>query len=374
MSMNIINLYEKYFDIEYKTIFDTLSNSKYRIYLVGGLVRDLILNKQSLDIDVTVEGNAIDFVKSIPCEILSIHEPFGTVKIKINNKYIDIASTRIETYPKKGHLPVISHLACPLKDDILRRDFTVNSLAMSLNKSDFGEIIDYTNGLEDLKLKQLKILHQNSFIDDPSRILRGLKYSSRFNFSLEKETQLLQKKYLENINYDMSYKRILQEFFKIDWNVDVFKKLIDENIYKLINPNIEKNFDFCIHPTSAIVYFGLLSPDEKFDLTKQEKNIISKVNILNTNFNSDMDIYKTFKKEPIETVQILSILGNKSATKFLNTLQYINIKTTGKDLIHLGFKPSKNFQEIFDFLIKNKIENPSLTKEDELRLVKNFFV
>lgn len=385
--MNILNLYEKYFDTETKTVFEILSD--YNVYLVGGLVRDLLLNRKSNDIDITVEGDAIELAKKLNCEILSIHKDFGTVKIKINNKNIDLASTRTEFYPKKGHLPVIKKIACSLKEDISRRDFTINSIAMSLNKNSLGEIIDYTGGVGDLNAKKIKILHDESFIDDPSRILRNLKYSNRLGFSPDKKTKLLQDVYLSNINYDMSLKRILQEFFKIEWSENVFKFFIEDGIYKLINPDIFKelkisnntktnnffeHFDFWIQPTNPIIFLGLLLPNEKFDLPKKERQIINFAKDFLSFQGTNLDTYKTFSNLPVEVAEILSILKNKNAKNYLKELKDIQIFTTGKDLINLGLKPSKDFKKIFDLLIDQKLKKTILSKNDELNFIKTNFL
>ncbi len=374
--MNIINLYEKYFDEETKQVLETFSN--YKVYLIGGLVRDILLNKKSNDIDITFEGNAIELAKKINCEIISEHKDFGTVKIKIGNKNIDLASTRTETYPQKGHLPVINKIGCSLKEDIKRRDFTINALAMSLNKANFGEIIDYIDGLDDIKNKKIRILHPQSFIDDPSRILRGLKYSSRLGFSLDNETLATQENYLNNINYDMSCSRILSEFYRTKWNLDVFKMFINQNIYKLINPNAKQDFDFWFEPTEPFIYLALLLPDERFELTKRERNIAEEIKHIQQQKNqqnmSDFEIYKIYSALPIETVQILSIMRDKNAKKYLQKLKTIKIQTTGKDLINLGFKPSKEMKTILDFILEQKITNPNLSKQDEISLIKTTFL
>ncbi len=134
------------------------------LFYIGGVVRDIILGNKSFDIDITYVGNAIEFAKTIPnAEIIKINEPFGTVKILIDNQEIDLASTRNEVYPKVGHLPQVTEIGCSLKKDVLRRDFTINTLAKSLKT---GEIVDYLGGIEDIKNKIIRIIHDNSFIDD----------------------------------------------------------------------------------------------------------------------------------------------------------------------------------------------------------------
>ena len=150
------------------------------LFYVGGVVRDELLGAESFDVDLTYVGDAIEYAKSIPeAQIVQMNEPFGTVRIKLGSEEIYIASTRSETYPQKGHLPVIKEIGCPLKEDILRRDFTINAMAKSTLT---GEIVDYSGGLADIKDKVLRVLYDESFIDDPTRIVRALKFAVRFGF------------------------------------------------------------------------------------------------------------------------------------------------------------------------------------------------
>lgn len=208
------------------------------LYYIGGVVRDEIIGAQSFDTDFCYEGNAIEFAQSNGLNIIKTNPDFGTVRVKIDDKLIDIASTRGETYPKKGHLPVVSNIGCPLKDDLKRRDFTINALA---KRTTDGEIIDYFDGIKDIKNRTLRVLHKDSFIDDPTRIIRGLKFSVRFRFELSKTTKRLQDEYLSNINYDMSYHRIRKELietFSLN-KAEAFDKFKEQKIYRLLGENIK---------------------------------------------------------------------------------------------------------------------------------------
>ena len=203
------------------------------LYYVGGVVRDEILGFQSLDEDFCYEGNAIEFAQKAGLNIIKTNPDFGTVRVEAEGKLIDIASTREETYPRKGHLPVVSNIGCPLKYDLKRRDFTVNAMA---KRTTDGELIDYFNGLNDIENKTLRVLHKDSFIDDPTRIIRGLKFSIRFGFGLSNETKKLQDEYLNNINYDMSYHRVRKELietFNLN-KADVFDKFVEQKIFHLL--------------------------------------------------------------------------------------------------------------------------------------------
>ena len=153
------------------------------LYCVGGYIRDEILGIKNFDIDYCYQGNAIEFAKN-NFQVIKENPSFGTVKAFVENiGELDIASTREERYPRKGHLPEVFNIGCSLEEDLKRRDFTVNTLARCTNDTD--KIIDFFDGQSDIEKKLLRILHKNSFIDDPSRIIRGLKFSVRFGFKLD---------------------------------------------------------------------------------------------------------------------------------------------------------------------------------------------
>ena len=438
--MNIINIYDNYFNHDLKKNLKACSEVafkySYKIYLIGGIVRDMLLNQKSLDIDITVEGDAVEFAhileKEVNAKISSIHKNFGIAKVEINGYKIDLASTRSESYPKAGHLPIVEKIGCSLKEDVLRRDFTINSLACSLNQDSFADLIDYVGGFDDLKAKKIKILHDKSFVDDPTRIIRALKYSTRLGFELDKKTLKLQEKYLENINYDMCYKRVKQEIKKtFEQNSQkAFEKFIEQGIYKLITPHpifltlvprVEKSplpqgarvnrlglltqqhevdnerldrsqNKFGITPGHNIenlikkykpkhpwlVYFGILLINEnsdKFELTKMERETIeSTKNLINKTFSDDFEIYKTFKPQKLETLLILAVLSNeKVVSHYLDDLKKIKLHINGNDLINLGFVPSKKFSEGFDYVLKKKLEKQTMKKAEELELIREFF-
>lgn len=361
---------------------DIINIQDKNLYFVGGVVRDELLNLESFDIDLTYAGNAIEFAKTIKnAQIEQINEAFGTVKIKLNNKNIDIASTRNETYPQKGHLPIVDSIGCSLKEDILRRDFTINALAKSTLT---GEIIDYTSGLDDLKNKKLRVLHDNSFIDDPTRIIRGLKFSIRFGFELERHTKSLQDEYLNNINYDISYKRLKKELVET-FNLNsqkAFEKFIQQKMYKLITQqeyelpknNLENLIKKYQPENIWIIYVGLLPDISNLPLTKLEKTILEDYKKIHLNENSSLlDVYKTFNNLNIESIIMYATKNQEIVDLYLKTLKNIKLEISGEDLINMGIKPSSVFQKCFDFVLSKKIENPELNKDQEIQFAKEFF-
>lgn len=358
LDMNIINI----------------KDTSNKLFYIGGVVRDEMLGRKSFDVDITYVGNAIEYCSKYG-EVIQENPDFGTVRVNVDGMEVDFASTRSESYPKKGHLPVVEKIGCSLKEDVMRRDFTINALAKSVAT---GEIVDYTGGLEDLKNKKLKVLHDESFIDDPTRIIRGLKFSIRFGFDLDMHTRKLQEEYLANINYDMSYKRVKKELIET-FNLnsqEAFERFINENIYKLVTENDVKipeiNIENLINDYKPeyvwIVYAGALKDLSKLPLTKIEQKILDEVpdKILN----NDFKIYKAFENVRLETVLLYGILfDEKIARHYLDDLKQIKISLTGNDLLNLGIKPSPKYGQIFDEILKHKLENPKLTREDELTLL-----
>jgi len=154
------------------------------VYLVGGAVRDLLLGRGRADIDLVVAGDAAALAERLGGEVTA-HERFGTAKLRLNGHEIDVAGARSESYPRPGALPVVEPGA-DLAADLRRRDFTINAMAIPL----WGKprLIDPHGGEADLATRQLRVLHDGSFADDPTRAIRAARYASRFGFGLEEHT------------------------------------------------------------------------------------------------------------------------------------------------------------------------------------------
>jgi len=161
-------------------------------YLVGGVVRDVLLGRANSDLDLVVEGNAMGLAESLAGEVggrLVVHRRFGTAKIRTGNLTIDLAMARAETYARPGALPSVRPGS--IQDDLARRDFTVNAMALRLDPTSFGKLVDPFDGQQDLESKLIRILHDRSFIDDATRMLRAVRYEQRFAFRLEAAAEKL---------------------------------------------------------------------------------------------------------------------------------------------------------------------------------------
>lgn len=347
-----------------------------KLYYVGGCVRDEILGVRSLDVDICYEGDVVEYVKTCGFEVLRTQEDIRTARVLIDGSEVDFASTRKEVYPKQGHLPVTVEIGCDLKDDLIRRDFTVNSIAKSVAT---GEIVDLTGGLKDIELKLLRVHHKDSFKDDPTRIIRGLKFSLRFGFELEEKTRQLQEEYLSNVNYDMSYSRLKKELVDtFNLNLDEgLKRFVDEGIYKLVSPcfselpivgiqDLINEFDV---KNPWLCYLGWLDLS-RFELTKEEKKVLSDYAVLrDMQEEDDFTVYKTCKKSDIRAIILwIMMSGKEVGLRYLRELQYIKLETTGDDLVALGFA-GKQIGELLDKILIGKLKQPQLTKSEELMLI-----
>jgi tRNA nucleotidyltransferase (CCA-adding enzyme) len=163
------------------------------LYLVGGVVRDLLLNRENWDLDLTVEGDGIAFARLVAIQYgagLAVFERFATARLSFpGGLKMDIATTRRESYAQPALLPTVQPAS--IEEDLSRRDFTINALAVQLNQQQFGRMLDPYGGQSDLRARTLRLLHAGSFQDDPTRIFRAIRFEQRFGFHLERSTSRL---------------------------------------------------------------------------------------------------------------------------------------------------------------------------------------
>lgn len=364
-------------------------NHNIKIYLIGGIVRDLILANDIKDVDISVEYDAIEYAKLLveetECEIISTQENLRTAKVKFSNGIeIDFASTREEKYTKSGVLPVAYNFGCELSKDVKRRDFTINTLALSLTGKEKFSLVDYLGGYEDIQNKKIRIIHNNSFIDDPSRIIRALKFKVRFDFEIEEQTSILMQNYLNNVDMTMPLERIkgeLKQYFSIQ-KKGIYEYLITTNAYKLIADNPIKKIDdnrIQFEDDLWFIYIALLlvnsNYDERLNLSASEKKVLLEVKeMLEMKLPvSNIEVYNAYSNKNDISLRIYYLISQeKTLQRFLTALKQIKVLITGKELIELGFIPSPYFNELFEKVLKEKLDGNLQTKEDELEFVKQF--
>jgi len=210
-----------------------------RAYVVGGFVRDLLLGRDNLDVDIVIEGgDGIAFARSYAEEMrlrVRSHKRFRTAVLIFPDGFkIDVATARLEYYESPGALPTVEQSS--LKLDIYRRDFIINTLAVELNPAKFGTLIDFFGGQRDIKEKKIRALHNLSFIEDPTRAFRAVRFSVKFGFSIEPHTRNLIKKAV---------------------NLDVFKHLSGPRILEELRSILEE--DTAVKAIKGLKALGLLS-------------------------------------------------------------------------------------------------------------------
>ena len=188
------------------------------VYVVGGTVRDILLGEENFDVDVAVEGDAIGFARALADTLggrITPHEKFGTAIVSYGGgERVDVVTTRTEFYDSPGALPTVERAG--LREDLFRRDFTINAMAASLKPADFGRLVDPFGGRRDLDAGVLRVLHNLSFIEDPTRIFRGIRYEARYGFRLEEHSARLARGCIEmGLVGDLSSARLRDELVQL---------------------------------------------------------------------------------------------------------------------------------------------------------------
>lgn len=383
-----------------------------KAYAVGGFVRDLLLEKANFDIDIMVEGDAIPFAESVGHELnaeCKLIERFHTAHIFLDKLTIDFSSARKELYRHPGELPEISF--SNLRDDLYRRDFTINALALSITPDHPFELIDLFNGADDLREGIIKVLHSRSFIDDPTRLYRALRFEDRFKFVLDPNTEYLFDKALRtSAPSTLSTKRIAAEIdkcFKEKYPLSLLNKYrvsgLLEYYHKFFKGLTRPDFSFSMvramttrlhfkFPTimeSAVFWALFLSPlplNEVQNLLNSSglphavglsinsalstwQVILTKLSLSNTK----LEIYNVLKDACPETLALLYLKNKNKEIEnkinlYVNQLYSIKPSITGKDLIEAGIQPGPQIRQILDKILEKKLECPELTRKEELNL------
>lgn len=371
-------------------------------FLVGGFVRDLFLKFNNNDIDLTVEGEGIKFGKFL-ADILygsfKSFEKFGTCRIFLKNGWkIDIASARKEVYKKPGALPDVEFSS--IKAELYRRDFTINSMAICINRNNFGALIDFFGGMNDLKNKIIRVLHNKSFIDDPTRIIRAIRFKTRFKFNFDKKTEKLLKKAIKkDVFSTVSAERLRDEFLLLLEEKNFFDalKLSEKyDILKKIYKNLKLNKYFVKYFLKfknagllnkfLLLIFNLnlrqsMELAEKLKLSNEWKNVIYEV-IENKNkflkffknkkFNK-LNVYGLFKKLDSKTMDFLYLFcENNEIKSFIKKIKEVKIELNGEQIKKAGIKEGPEIGKILDIIKYKKITGEIKNKKDEVNFLINY--
>ncbi len=407
------NIIEKLKDFGY--IADMLG---YNAYLVGGLVRDVLLHQENFDVDIVIEGDGIKFAQEFAAHFdarVRSHKKFGTAVLIFPDGFkVDVATARVEYYEAPGAPPIVQ--TSSLKLDLYRRDFTINTLAIKLNQRDYGTLIDYFGGQRDIKERVIRVLHNLSFIEDPTRILRAVRFEQRFGFKIGKLTLALLKNAVKiNALKEISGHRLFLELKLILSEVDpinAIERMNQLGLLHFISPEIvfdESLKKLLMEIKNVISWYRLLYIEEPFEPWKvywygltsaldhrnfqnlmehmglidaASKRMVSQRETLHLlqnflyNFSGqNYDLYTELS--PFDTEILIYLMARTNNEKirrlvsnYFTRLKGIKVEMTGKDLIEMGFEPGPHFKEIFEALLKAKLNGDLKTKEDEMDFVK----
>ncbi len=403
-----------------ETVREVAKVGNHKMYIVGGFVRDLLLNRKNFDLDFVVEGDAIEIAEQVNHRLkgrLISHEKFQTAVITLQDQpHIDFVSARREYYEYPAALPKVEKST--IWNDLFRRDFTINCMAIELNGKNEYQLIDYFSGLDDLYSGQIRALYNLSFIEDPTRIFRAVRFASRLNFSIEEETK---KFILQAVNDKMvnklSHDRIREEIHGIFKDENLHRSLVlmkELHIFKTLNegydisseeiqkvdniPNTLKNFNTIDREDirySDIIVQQLLSGLPIGLVPKIINNYVSyrqSYHGIIEGLRKKNKVYQHLQSQNVELYDIYTLLEfatdemlvfyyndcNNSDIKhyllyYKIKLQSIHTLITGQDLLDLGVKPGPLFKRILKEVLKAKIQGHIYTKEDELAYAKKLY-
>jgi tRNA nucleotidyltransferase (CCA-adding enzyme) len=379
-----------------------------RLYLVGGMVRDLLLGRCNVDLDLVAEGDAIKLAQIIAAAVqgkVMTHSRFGTAKIKWGIRSADFVTARAETYDRPGALPTVK--PGTIKDDLARRDFTINAMAVELHPLHFGELIDPFGGRQDLDEKLIRILHEKSFSDDATRIWRAIRYEQRLGFKIEPATLLLIKRditMLQTISGDrirhelelilkeeMPEKAILRAaelgvLVKLhpalkgdDWLAETFATTRERSLPDAAQMQLYLSLLCYRFNSGELEQFtkSLRLPKVTAQVLQDTLVIKAKLKELSIPGLAPSIIYNLLHGYS-PTAYIANSIGADSETAaehielYLNVLRHVNPILSGEDLVRLGVPRGPKIKEVLEKLREARLDGKINSKKEEEKMVKGW--
>ena len=392
-------------------------------YVVGGFVRDLFLYRPTEDIDIVIEGDGIAFAKKFAAKTgarIHSHAKFGTAVIIFSDGFkIDVASARLEYYKFPAALPIVEMSS--IKLDLFRRDFTINTLAIQLNPDKFSTLIDFFSAQKDLKEKAIRVLHNLSFVEDPTRVFRAIRFEQRFDFSIGKLTAgLIENAVKMDFLKRLSGRRVFTELRLIlneENPTPAIVRLHDYQLLQVIHPSIrlDKHMVSLLNSAKKVVaWHDLLFLEESYikwaiylmvlirncdrrttraicdnwELAPRFRKIL-----LKDRFKTEVvlkrlerhlpkknsTLYKQLAGLSIEMILYMMACTQHRQVKraishYVTKLRYVTISVTGRDLMKKGLKPGPAYREVMQTILAAKLNGRLQTREEELAFVEKQIV
>lgn len=394
----------------------------FNAYVVGGFVRDLFLRHENLDIDIVVEGDGIALARQYAAQFqtrVRVFHKFKTAVIIFPDGFkIDVATARTEYYEAPGALPIVEHSS--IKMDLYRRDFTINTLAVKLNERHFGMLIDFFGAQRDLKERRISVLHNLSFVEDPTRVFRAIRFEQRFNFRISKLTASLIENAVKINFFDrLSGSRLFGELKLIleEQNpIPAVARMAGFDLLKFIHPDLrcDEGTRWMLDQTRAVVsWHDLLFLDEPYERWlvyflglieplkgKQLRELARRLNLL-PKFTETLlgakeaadqalvqlyrqpdmsrkEIYHLLKVFPTEYLLYMMAKTRQEVSKRAISLYFTQLKNVrpqlrGRDLLAMGYPPGPQYRVMLESLLDARLNEEVKTVEDERAFIHSHF-
>ena len=394
----------------------------YQAFAVGGFVRDLLLHERNLDIDLVVEGDGIRFARALAQRLtgtVRVHKKFNTAMVKLEDgRKIDVATARLEYYDYPAAMPTVE--LSSLKLDLYRRDFTINAMAVHLNPDTFGTLVDFFNSQNDLKDKKIRVLHNLSFVEDPTRIFRAIRFEQRMGFAIGRHTERLIKNAVRMNLFDRFFGYRFFGELRLMLNEEnplpAIRRLASFGLLPFLHPRLKldaRQEKILNEAQAALAWYDLLYLEEKcrpwlvylLALTTDLKG--DELQQLCRRFEVPERISQFLRREkwavkqaatvlrrhepvsnsgihhllngmaPEGLLYLLAITRKKSAKKaislYVTDLRTSKTELNGDDLKQLGYRPGPLFGEILGRLLDARLDGLVKNRREEVAFVRRHY-
>jgi tRNA nucleotidyltransferase (CCA-adding enzyme) len=368
-------------------------------FLVGGAVRDLLRGAGPTDIDIAVEGDARSLGRAVAERLGSDareYERFGTATVETPATTYNFASTRAEIYESPGELPRVSPAS--LEDDLRRRDFSINAMAVGLTGDDLGHLYDPAGGLADMEAGLVRVLHERSFLDDPTRLLRALRYATRLGFVLDPETERLAREAVAaDALSSVSGARIRDELMDLLREVDApsaIQRMRELEIHSALHPDLDPDPDLVASAALGAAAIGadrgvaalaglIEEAPEKLDLWLGELHLLAEERdaaaraarvgpriamTLREREHSPSELRALLGREPLEALALALALRAPSEPilRWVSDLRGVSLDISGADLLAAGVPEGPAMGHALDETLNRKLDGIVSGREAEL--------
>jgi tRNA nucleotidyltransferase (CCA-adding enzyme) len=402
-----------------RTIGEIAEENGYTAYAVGGFVRDLLLRIKNLDLDIVVEGDGIKFAKKLAAHFggaVRTHEKFSTALVIMPDGFnIDVATSRLEYYEYPAAMPTVE--LSSLKLDLYRRDFTINAMAINLNPEKFGTLVDFFNCQTDIKERRIRVLHNLSFVEDPTRIFRAIRFEQRMGFTIGKHTEKLLKNAVKMNLFNRFFgNRCFTELkliFSEENPIPAIRRMAEFDLLKFILPGLkfDKRMERNLAETQrAMDWYKLLYLDEpcrqwqvylfailadstysdlkvfcmKFEFPERHKRELLREKEATEKILKELgrsrilrpsEIYWLLQERSHESlIYVIAMARKKTAKKavslFVTHLRHYKTQIQGADLKKMGYKTGPIFKTILNHLLEAKLDGEVESRADEIEFIR----